>query len=544
MILSLNLKIYHFIILGSIVLLLDILKPLEYNDWIVYCFLLGFASKFSKRDDLYLLGLIYTVFILTAFFLSQNYESQAVQTHMRGIAMLWFLTYLLGKLKSKHFLEEKLRKENEHIYNRIDEIIFGLDKNYNVTYKNSAADKMGYNFINIGDNFFEKLPKTVGTDQEYYLKKAMSTQKPMTFTYETQYTATPRTIIFSVYPSEDGLSVFSKDITEIKEAQEKVEAANERINTILNRINDAFWAIDLSYYIIYANNKMIELIGKSEDEIIGKNLWEALPQLKNTVVEEKFKEAIETQQNIKFEMKSIAFPDTYFSLSISPSNEGLTIYAQDISQYKETRIKLQQALEEKNLLLQELNHRVKNNLQIVTSIMNLKLDQIEDFQAKSVIEDIIKRIQGISIVHSKLYDAGSSSYLNLSDYIRELVDHLISSYEKFDVDVKMDLTDVRMDIKHAAPVGMIINELMSNSIKYGCVENLQCNIDIACNQDNGLIKLIVKDNGKGYPERIEDKNTLGIMLVKHFAEQLDAQIIMENRNGAYNEIVFPHKDKI
>jgi PAS domain S-box-containing protein len=539
MILSLNLKVYHFIILGSIVLLLDILKPLEYNDWIVYCFLLGFASKFSKRKDLYLLGLIYTVFILTAFFLSQNYESQAVQTHIRGIIMLGFLTYLLGKLKSEHFREEKVRKENEHIYNRIDEIIFGLDKNYNVTYKNSAADKMGYNFINIGDNFFEKLPKTVGTDQEYYLKKAMTTQKPTTFTYETQYTLTPRTIIFTAYPSEDGLSVFSKDITEIKEAQDKVEEANERINTILSRINDAFWAVDLNYNIIYANDKMIKLTGKNAEEIIGKNLWEVLPQLKNTVIEEKFKEAINTQQNIKFEMKSISYPDTYFNLSISPSKEGLTIYTQDISEYQETKIKLQQALEEKNLLFQELNHRVKNNLQIVSSIMNLKLEGIKDPHARSVIKDIVKRIQSISLIHTRLHDAGNLSHLNLSDYIRELVEYLIRSYDNIDVNLKMDLKDVRVNIKHAAPVGMIINELVSNSIKYACNENFQCNILIACHQENGNVKLVVKDNGKGYPERINDKNTLGIFLVKEIAEQLQAKIIMENRDGAYNEIVFP-----
>jgi two-component system, sensor histidine kinase PdtaS len=128
--------------------------------------------------------------------------------------------------------------------------------------------------------------------------------------------------------------------------------------------------------------------------------------------------------------------------------------------------------------------------------------------------------------------------LNLSDYIRELVEYLIRSYERIDVNVKMDLTDVRINVKHAAPVGMIVNELVSNSIKYAC-KNSKCNIDIACSQGNGSIRLIVKDNGQGYPERIEDKNTLGIMLVKHFAEQLEAQIIMENRGGAYNEIIFP-----
>ncbi|HZW38227.1 MAG TPA: histidine kinase dimerization/phosphoacceptor domain -containing protein [Ignavibacteriaceae bacterium] len=536
-------RFYHFIAIGIIIFVLELLDITGQNDWLIYCLLLGLASKFFLKKDIYLLASIYFVFVVFSFIFIGNFESQTVQIHIRGIIIIWFLTYVLTRLKTEHQKEVKLRKEQESIYNRIDELVFGLDTNWRLTYKNSAADKIGYKFINIGDNFFDKLPKTMGTEFELHIKQAVATQKPVTFTYQTQYSNIPRTIIFTAYPSEEGLSIYTKDITKLKQAQEIIEKANERINFIINRMSDAFWAVDKNYCIVYANDKMIQWTGKSKEEVLGNNLFLALPLLKNSVVEEKFKEALETQQNIFFEMKSFYVPNTYFSLSVSPSEEGLTVYAKNISDYREAKIKLQKALEEKNILFRELNHRIKNSLQIVTSIINIEANQLEDIKIKSIMDDIIKRIYSISLVHSKLHEVEALSHLNLSKYIKDLVSYLVSSYEKADFSIELNLQDINIDVKYATYIGMIINELISNSIKYAHKDKSHCIICINCSQEDSRMSLVIQDNGIGYPNEIKEKDTLGILLVKHFVEQMDAVLIMENRNGAYTEIIISNGNK-
>ncbi|MGE5436273.1 MAG: histidine kinase dimerization/phosphoacceptor domain -containing protein [Syntrophothermus sp.] len=537
-------KIYYFIIIGFLVFGLEILNILGHNDWLIYCLLLIFASKFFLKKDIYLLASIYFIFVVISFLFDDNYESQTIQIHIRGIIIIWSLSYILVKLRTEHQKEIELRKEQESIYNRIDEIIFGIDSNWKLTYKNAAADKMGYNFINIGDNFFDKMPKTIGTNLEQQLKQALETQKSVTFTYQTQYSNIPRIVIFTAYPSEEGLSVYTKDITELKQAQEVIERANERINYIINRMSDAFWAIDKNFCIVYANEKMIQWTGKDKEEVLGKNLFTALPLLKNSIVEVKFKEALETQKNINFEMKSIYVPNAFLSLSVSPSPEGLTIYAQDISEYKDAKIKLQQALEEKNILFRELNHRIKNSLQLVSSIINIEANQVEDVKIKDIMNDIIKRIYSISLVHTKLHEEEALSQLNLSKYIKDLVSYLIRSYDKADFSIDLNLQDINIDVKYATYFGMIINELISNSIKYARQDKSHFNINISCYTDDGKMSLVIKDNGIGYPKGIKETDTLGILLVKHFVEQMDAELIMENRNGAYTEIIIKHNGEL
>lgn len=141
-------------------------------------------------------------------------------------------------------------------------------------------------------------------------------------------------------------------------------------------------------------------------------------------------------------------------------------------------------------------------------------------------------------MHSRLHEKETISKINVAAYIREIVDYLSSSYSRPDIKVITALEEIELDSKLATPMGMLLNELVSNSFKYAYRQGSVCEININLFRTNGCVHLVVKDNGRGYPESLLSDETLGMRLVKFFAEQLEGDIRIENRDGAYSELEF------
>jgi two-component sensor histidine kinase len=205
--------------------------------------------------------------------------------------------------------------------------------------------------------------------------------------------------------------------------------------------------------------------------------------------------------------------------------------------HKEAEDQLKVSLKEKEILLRELYHRTKNNMQVISSLLNLQSLTIDDKQMLEAVKDIQNRIRSISLVHEKLYQSKDLSNVNLKDYIQELANALLASYEgsKDRISVTLDIDNVFISLDTITTCGLIINELVSNSLKHAFPDNREGKITVAlCSAGKDKMELRISDNGIGLPEGLDFRNTksLGLRLVRKLAEdQLRGKVELKDEKG-------------
>ena len=216
--------------------------------------------------------------------------------------------------------------------------------------------------------------------------------------------------------------------------------------------------------------------------------------------------------------------------------------AHDITEKILSEQKLKESLSEKEVLLKEVHHRVKNNLQVISSILNLQSSYVKDENTLNILRESQNRIKSMSFIHESLYKTDDFSKINFSEYISSLSKNLVHSYVIYSNLVELDLSleEVFLNLDLSIPCGLIINELVSNALKYAFIDHKKGKIKIELFEKKGVINLIVQDNGLGLPDNINYKETesLGLQLVITLAEQIDAEVILDNTKGAKYTIIF------
>jgi two-component system sensor kinase len=220
--------------------------------------------------------------------------------------------------------------------------------------------------------------------------------------------------------------------------------------------------------------------------------------------------------------------DFYATSEIIPGTEKGIISFMDISDRKLAENKIKNSLHEKELLLREIHHRVKNNMQIISTLLTLQSAQIDDQKLINLYQESQNRIQAMSLIHEKLYQSRDISKINLKDYVQSMVSDLLYSYEKDSqvIESNLDIADVLMSIDTAVPCGLIINELISNSLKYAFPDrNGTINVYFHRINDSDYC-LSISDDGIGLPEDldIEKTNSLGLQIVNNLINQLDGTL--------------------
>ncbi|MFN6480122.1 sensor histidine kinase [Nostoc sp. DedQUE07] len=214
---------------------------------------------------------------------------------------------------------------------------------------------------------------------------------------------------------------------------------------------------------------------------------------------------------------------------------------------KQAEEQIKASLQEKEVLLKEIHHRVKNNLQIISSLLNLQAEYLKDNQALEVFKDSQNRIESMALIHEKLYQSQDLARINFADYIQDLVTNLFYSYNvnSSAITLKMNVEEVFLAIDAAIPCGLIINELISNSLKYAFpqTEGGEISIDFRFDGVN-LYILAISDNGVGFAQNFDFHNTesLGLRLVKGLTHQLKGNIDFSSNNGVKYKIIFPTKN--
>lgn len=236
-------------------------------------------------------------------------------------------------------------------------------------------------------------------------------------------------------------------------------------------------------------------------------------------------------------------PEEYdFSLSVS----GFISIALEASERLKAENEIKKSLKEKELLLKEIHHRVKNNLQVISSLLYLQSKNIRVKEQADVFLECQSRVRTMVLVHEKLYRSQDIARIDYSDYIKSLTEYLLHSFLSNDADVKININveNIFLTLDTAIHCGLIINELLSNSIKYAFRENDKGIIEVKfyAEKDNNYT-LIIKDNGVGFPDNLNyrDTQTLGLQLVMILVEQLEGRIKLENQNGTKFTINFTEK---
>ena len=228
-----------------------------------------------------------------------------------------------------------------------------------------------------------------------------------------------------------------------------------------------------------------------------------------------------------------------FNILLSISSSTLFALLITFDSIKQQTI-IKKILHEKEVLLSEVFHRVKNNMNIITSLLNLKKITAKEEETKLALDDCKNRVYSMALVHENIYSSESNVGLNFKEYIENLVREIAYSFGgELMYEVQFDLEDLQLDLNTSIPCGLIINELITNSFKYGRSEDKPLVIQIELKKRNEHVYLKIKDNGPGVTnEVLNESNSLGLELIQTLSEQINGEMKITSENGFQYELSF------
>ena len=229
--------------------------------------------------------------------------------------------------------------------------------------------------------------------------------------------------------------------------------------------------------------------------------------------------------------------------------DELTRLRDDLRKSQVEQEQLRTAVNEKDTLLREFHHRIKNNLQVISGLLNIQSLHMSDVPAREALRESQDRIRAIAIMHESIYRSPDLISINMDEYIRTLMEKLFEAYkvDPESITLEMDLDGVNLPVATAVPCGLIINEIATNSLKYAFPDGRRGRMALSFHQQDGdEYKMTISDDGIGFPEETEPGSTgsLGLKLVLAMAEQLSARVDMTTTGGASFIFVFQKYEEV
>jgi len=342
---------------------------------------------------------------------------------------------------------------------------------------------------------------------------------------------------------------------EINDRQQKEEAlreSEEKYRTILENIEDGYFEVDLTGNLTFFNEQGCLLIGCSREEMIGMNYRQYTDEENAKKIFQAFNRVYtmgEPAKGFDWEITRKDGVNRFIEASVSLIKDssgqpkGFRGIARDITERKRAEEKIQVSLREKEVLLKEIHHRVKNNLQVISSLLNLQSKYIKDLKTQEVLKESQNRVKSMALIHEKLYQSKDLGRINLAEYTQNLISNLFHSYGASTNHIAFTIhaDDIFLNIDTAIPCGLILNELVSNSLKHAFLGGSQGEIQVAIrsNYDHHFA-LVVRDNGVGFPKDLNfrDTESLGLQLINTLVNQLDGSIELDTSEGTAFKIDF------
>lgn len=343
----------------------------------------------------------------------------------------------------------------------------------------------------------------------------------------------------------------ASDITERKQVEEEL-----KFNSILlDEIGESVISTDPEGKIIYWNNAAEQLYGWSQSEVLGQNIIDITP---SKVSKEQAAEIFSLLVNGEswtgeFEVERKDGTEFCAVVTNSPvyNEEGKLIaiigISSDMTERKANEQELKNSLKEKELLLGEVHHRVKNNLAIISSLITLQMMEVEDENFKMILENSNNRIHSIAMVHELLYRSESFTEIPFEKYIKDLlltIKRTIGS-ERKNIDLVTKVEIGGLSINQAIPLGLMLNELITNSLKYAFIDKKKGKIKVTITRLGDYIKVLYEDNGKGYPDDIDfaETGSFGHTLIHALLKQLSEEYKVETKGKFRLEFQFKERKR-
>jgi len=471
------------------------------------------------------------------------------------------------------YAEEALQKSEEKYRSLINDVldssatgIFILDSDFRVVWMNRALE----------DYFDLKRDDIIGKDKRQLIRERIKDtfENPDSFAHTVFTTYDDNTYIerFECHvlpdgtreerwlehqsqPIQSGLYAGGRiehyyNITARKQAEENLRKSEEKYRSLFEDSKDAIYITRRDGKFLDVNPALLELFEYSREEMIDKlNVEEIYMYLgdRDTFQKEIEKNGSVRDYEVKFCKKNGTEMDCLLTSTVRRSNEGSILGYQgiirDITARKQAEKKLTASLKEKEILLKEVHHRVKNNMQVISSMLSLQSQHITDKASLEMFQESQNRIRSMALIHEKLYTSEDLAHIDIASYIHSLTHQLITTYHTLASRVNMDIaiTDIFLTITTAIPCGLIINELVTNALKHAFPHQQKGTITVSMTPStNDHLILTVSDTGIGFPEGIDFRNTttLGMQLVTSLVEQLEGTITLDRSEGTTFTITF------
>ncbi len=349
--------------------------------------------------------------------------------------------------------------------------------------------------------------------------------------------------------------VFSRasDVTDQKRIENSLKESKNYLDKIINSIGDPIFVKDRQHRIALANDAACKLFGRPREEILGKTAYDLFPSKEMADISwEKDEEVFSKGVEIVNEETNTYAPGATLTVLVKKTlytdNEGnqfLVGVTRDITERKQAEDKIRSSLIEKEVLLKEIHHRVKNNLQVISSLLSIQGSYLWDNDAKRALMESQSRVKSMALIHENLYRSENLARIDFALYTRDLVEALFRSYkmDKRRVGLNLNLEEVCLDIDKAIPSGLVLNELVTNCLKHAFPGGRAGEIVIDLLSMGDTIVLAVRDNGVGLPDEFDLKNTtsMGLKIVSMLTKQLKGTLEVDLSKGTEFKITFTRR---
>ncbi|HKK44169.1 MAG TPA: PAS domain S-box protein, partial [Balneolaceae bacterium] len=453
---------------------------------------------------------------------------------------------IIERIEYQHQLKEE-KEFSEAVIDSMPGLFFMIDKNFNLRrWNNNLEWVTGYSAFDLSVmNFFELFSEQDHEQVNEQCEKAFETGD-MTMEVsavnkkneDIQLIITGKRLYYGDRYFIVGTGI---DISDRLKAERKLEQEKEFEQNIINSLPGIFFFYDPDREQIKVNDKFYEELGYTREEVAEADPYDFFAPDEHEEICKRIQKISRNGESssVRKVVKADGSVVNYYFESRRFEQDGSKFIIGtgiDVTARLEAEHKLEASLEEKKVLLAEIHHRVKNNLAIITGLLELQYFSTEDEKVKEILRDSQARIRSMALVHEQLYQFENFSQIKLDQYLARLLESVTEAIDIQDKDITVGIESdpVEMTITQAVPCGLMLSEILTNAHKHAFKGLSKGQIDIEVHQNGQVVSISIADNGRGLPKDfdIEDSDSLGMSLIQTLVQQLDAELTIDRQEGS------------